>query len=342
MDAQSPLRGLVYGGLSCAVADAVTIPLDVLKVRMQLQGQGGHEPLYKNSLDAVVKITKAEGPLAWTKGLAPAVYRQLSYGSLRFGLYAKCKELYGAPTPSSSSRPKNEEASSVGAAPLRKTLAAATAGGIAAFVCTPIDLIKVRMMADGMLPAANAPPSYRGVAHAATDIWRREGPRGLYKGVWPTTNRAAAVNMVEIASYDEIKCFLMRHGAADGAQLHFTSAMVAGFFSTAVSCPFDVIKSRLMSQPFDAQGHGLHYSGMLDCCMKSLRTEGWRFMYRGFWPAYLNKGPTVVIMYMLFEQLRIHGDRWLDSLSASSRATSANAEEEQPPNSVAFARRAAV
>jgi len=301
MDAQTPLRGMVYGGVASALADAAMIPLDVLKVRLHLQGEGGRAPEYRGVVDAAAKICRSEGPGAFYKGLQPVVARQLSYGSLRFGLYARLRELLGVPHHGTDPMP------------LRKALAAGCAGGASAFICTPLDLIKVRMMAQGMRPCAEAPPRYRSLPHAAASIFRHEGPFGLYKGAGPASARATIVGMVEIGGYDEVKCAILRRGwMREGVALHFSAAMFSGLLSALASSPFDVARSRLMSQPFDASGAGLHYRGLTDCLAKSFRAEGWRFAYKGFWVAYLSKGPTVVLLFLLYEQLRLRGDRWLD------------------------------
>mmetsp|Transcript_80307 Transcript_80307/g.236231 ORF Transcript_80307/g.236231 Transcript_80307/m.236231 type:complete len:326 (+) Transcript_80307:213-1190(+) len=304
MEAKSPVRGFVYGGLASAAAEAVTIPVDVLKVRMQLQGECGSARQYRNTADAAVQIARSEGPRAFLKGLKPAVVRQLTYGSLRFGLYTHCKELYGVP------------ANSMEAVPLRKALAAMTAGGVAAFVCTPIDLIKVRMQAHGM-PGHAPLPAYRGMGDALASIVRQEGALGLYKGVGPTSLRAAAVGAAEIASYEEVKLLILRRQwFRDGVPLHLATGVLSGLVASAASSPFDVVKSRLMSQPFDARGVGLHYAGMLDCFAKSRRAEGIGFAFKGFFPICLNKCPTVVLLFVLYEQIKRHGDRWLDSRPA--------------------------
>lgn len=295
------MRGFVYGGLASAVAEAVTMPIDVLKVRMQLQGEGGSARQYRNTADAAVKILRSEGSLAFWKGLKPAVLRQLTYGSLRFGLYAHCRELYGVPV------------NSMQAVPVRKALAAMTAGGVSAFICTPIDLVKVRMQAEGM-PGHAPLPRYRGIGDAFKSVVRQEGLLGLYKGVGPTTLRAAAVAAAEMASYDEVKLLILRRKwFADGVPLHLATGVLSGLIASVVSSPFDVVKSRLMSQPFDQRGVGLHYAGMLDCFAKSWQAEGFRFAFKGFLPICMNKCPTVVLLFVLYEQVKKHGDRWLDS-----------------------------
>lgn len=295
MDAQTPFRSLLYGGLAGAMAESITIPVDVVKVRMQLQGEGGSARQYRNSFDAFRTILAKEGPLALTKGLKAAAIRQLTYGSLRFGLYAQFKESLGV---------SKRHDSALG----RKLLAGVTSGGMAAYICNPADLIKVRMQADGMRPDASS-QQYRGVVHAATSIVKHEGFRGLYKGANPTSARAAVVAASEIVSYDEIKVLFLRRGwLQEGVPLHLVSALISGFVATLCSSPFDVVKSRLMTQPFDSNGVGLQYRGMLDCFVKSFRHEGVRFAFKGFWPNYMNKGPSVLLLFVFYEQLRKLGD----------------------------------
>lgn len=310
MDTKTPLRGILYGGSASCIAEALTIPVDVLKVRMQLQGGSGAQRLYHSSADAVAKIARDEGLLAFTKGIKPAVLRQMTYGSLRFGLYPRFKEAFGVVRQSMDSQL------------FRKLGAAAVSGACAAFVCSPLDLIKVRMQADGMRcgcmqadgmrPSVEA-PRYRGVHHVAATVLRQQGVLGLWTGVMPTTYRAAVVAAAEIGSYDEVKSALLRHGLArEGVKLHFATAMCSGFIATAASSPFDVVKARVMSQPRAPSGAGMLYSGPWDCFAKSFQAEGLRFAYRGFWPNYMCKGPTVVLLFLIYEQVQALGDRWLD------------------------------
>lgn len=292
MDSSKPWRSLVYGGVASSLAESCTIPLDVLKVRMQLQGQVGMARQYRNMFDAAAQILRYEGPLAFTKGLKPAVLRQLTYGSLRFGLYAEYKKVLGV----------TKDGSGIWG----KCLAGSLSGATAAFFCTPTDLIKVRMQ-------ASARGASGSVVRTAWSIVRRQGFLGLYTGAVPTASRAAVVAVAEIGSYDEIKgAILRRQILEDGVPLHIGTAAVSGFLATIASSPFDVAKSRLMSQPYGPGGVGLRYRGAADVFTKSLANEGPGFVFRGFWPNYLNKGPTVVLLFVLYEQVQRIGDAWLD------------------------------
>jgi Mitochondrial carrier protein len=57
-----------------------------------LQGQLGAVRQYSGAIDAFQKIVSNEGVTALWKGLSPALVRQSTYGSLRYGLYAPMKK----------------------------------------------------------------------------------------------------------------------------------------------------------------------------------------------------------------------------------------------------------
>lgn len=69
-----------------------TIPLDIAKVRLQLQkrvpsGDSPGAPKYRGLLGTVATIAKEEGIFALWKGIIPGLHRQCLYGGLRIGLY---------------------------------------------------------------------------------------------------------------------------------------------------------------------------------------------------------------------------------------------------------------
>jgi len=287
-----------FSGVASCCGELVTVPIDVVKTRLQLVGEGGAAPRYRGSLHAVRSIVAEEGALALYKGVQPALLRQATYGSLRIGMYEPIKAAFGqlldpAWTPATP------------ATLLHKLLSGCVCGGVAAAICVPTDVVKVRMMADGMqsattrgpagasaaaatalATAAATGPRYRNVVHAFRDIASKEGVRGLYTGISPTVQRAAIVAAVELASYDECKGLLVRHlgFGATAITTHFSASLMAGFLTTIASSPADVVKSRIMAQPVDARGRGLTYSSTLDCIRKTVAAEGALSLWRGFWP----------------------------------------------------------
>merc|ERR1719310_1850875 len=194
MESGGVLKGLVYGGVASCVAETITMPVDVVKTRLQMDGSSGIKQ-YNGTMDCAGKMVKAEGPSALFKGLPPALVRQSTYGSLRYGLYGPIKNSLGI----KAGQP----------VPLyKKILAGGTAGAVASAIANPTDLMKVRLQTDGMLKDAEGnflPKKYTGMSHAFFSIIEEEGVLGLWTGVGPTVGRATALAAAELATYDEVK-----------------------------------------------------------------------------------------------------------------------------------------
>ena len=88
--------------VACAGGAAVTTctfvhPIDLLKVRLQIQGEAGRQTKQYNGVRGVISTVYAEeGLLAFYKGIGAAWCREGSYTSLRIGLYEPIKGVVGA------------------------------------------------------------------------------------------------------------------------------------------------------------------------------------------------------------------------------------------------------
>ena len=252
-------------------------------------------------IDAVRQTLRREGFRALFSGLSPALLRQATYGSMRYGLYTPIKSLLGIPRET----PKHE-------IPLgMKIVAGASSGAISSAICNPADLIKVRMQVAGMSGGEAARASeYRSLTSAFAHIIRTEGFTSLWKGVGPTCGRATVLAAAELPAYDEFKYQIQKHNllgkySENGLPLHAVTATGAGFVSAVASSPFDVVKSRVMNQPVDpTTGRGTLYSGMIDCFVKSVRSEGLLCLWKGLIPNFGRIGPRVIIIFIVMEQLK--------------------------------------
>jgi hypothetical protein len=293
MESRNVYRGLVYGGIASSTGEIVTMPVDVVKVRLQMDGAGGQH-LYRGPTDCAAKLVQAEGIPALFKGLAPALVRQLTYGSLRYGLYSPIRNSLGV----QPGTPQME-------IPLwKKILAGGASGALASAVANPTDLLKVRLQTDGQIKGK--PKQYTGMGHAFVSIVREEGILGLWKGVGPTVGRATVVAAAELATYDEVKGRLLAASYLEEGLLCTTiTSSISGFCCTVASSPLDVIKSRMMGQPLNPDGSGRLYRGMMDCLVKSIQKEGVISLYNGFWPNFGRIVPHVVIAFLVMEDLKV-------------------------------------
>lgn len=87
----SHLTEFVLGGLAGSGACLFTNPLEVVKTRMQLQGElrarGSYTVYYRNVFNASYTIARHEGILALQKGLMPGILYQLIMNGARLGSY---------------------------------------------------------------------------------------------------------------------------------------------------------------------------------------------------------------------------------------------------------------
>lgn len=287
-------------GSSNMCAAAITNPVNVVKVRMQLDGalSSTAERQYPGFCRSLVRIGHEEGVKGLWRGAGAALLREASYSSIRMGLYEPLKLAW-----------TDDAAHS----PLWiKVAAGSLAGTIGSAIANPTDVVMIRMQAPVQAPGvgthiAGAPQwQYRGPLEAFATIARTEGLRGLYRGVGPTMQRAAILNAAQIPSYDHTKYVLVKAGVMhEGIACHLVSSMTAGLVTAIVMSPIDLIKTRIMQQAVQVGGRdGVLYSSTLDCFWKSLRSEGPRGLYKGFIPVWMRIGPHTIITFFFYEQFR--------------------------------------
>ena len=158
------MAGLVADG----VASPLYVPSEVLKTRLQLQGrynnpyfQSGYN--YKSTWHAARTIVKTEGTAALFFGYRATLYRDLPFSALQFAFYEEERKL--------AMRYKGSREIGL---PL-ELLTAATAGGMAGFLTTPLDVIKTRIQTQ--ITPSDPVPSVAPHAHLAASRLQQEHSR---------------------------------------------------------------------------------------------------------------------------------------------------------------------
>ncbi|XP_010914395.1 uncharacterized protein [Elaeis guineensis] len=267
-------------GAAVAVATTVTHPLDVLKVRLQMQlaGQRGNL-IGMGELSA--QIIKSEGPRALYLGLGPALTRSVLYGGLRLGLYEPCKCICDYMFGSTNF--------------LVKVASGAFSGAIATALTNPTEVLKVRLQMNSN--------TRRGPIREMHKIMSEEGIRALWKGVGPAMARAGSLTASQMATYDESKQALLKWTPLEeGFHLHLISSCIAGTVGTLVTAPIDMIKTRLMLQQ-EPTGVRSYRNGF-HCAYRVVLTEGFRALYKGGFATFARLGPQTTITFIVCEKLR--------------------------------------
>jgi solute carrier family 25 (mitochondrial dicarboxylate transporter), member 10 len=224
----------------------------------------------KTMSGTLVHVVKNNGILGLYSGLSASLLRQITYSTVRFGIYEELKQR----ATKDDSRP-----------PAFATLIAmaSVSGFIGGFSGNAADVLNVRMQHDAALPPAqrrNYPNALFGMLRMA----REEGLASWFRGVWPNSLRAAAMTASQVASYDIFKRMLLQWTPMkDGLTMHFSASFLAGVAAATVTSPIDVIKTRVMS----ASGK----ASLVGVIRDLFAAEGLKWMFKGWVPSFLRLGP---------------------------------------------------
>ncbi|KIV88280.1 hypothetical protein PV10_07975 [Exophiala mesophila] len=267
------------GGAAASMAACFTHPIDQTKYRMQVM----QKP--PNMLRTLLTFASRDGIRSLWWGISASMLRQSTYSTARFGLYnyfAKAaRQRTGQQRLSSS----------------WEIACAALAGGMAGVVGNPTEVALVRMCADG----AKAPGqrfAYKHAFDALLRISREEGVATFSRGLAPNIVRSVIMNVSQIATYSAAKRQLLStFDLEDGMPVHFLASLLAGTVATTACAPADVLKSRV-------QNAVAVDGSVVNIVTESLRTEGPRFLMRGWTPAWLRLAPNTVLTFVFIEQLQ--------------------------------------
>ncbi|GMR41913.1 hypothetical protein PMAYCL1PPCAC_12108, partial [Pristionchus mayeri] len=277
--------------LSCAaatVAETATYPLDIVKTHLQASSRKGDQ----KSLFAIGKeIVKKGGGQVFSlwNGCAPAVYRHFIYTGIRFGLYEEIRSAFSVSAPFTV---------------YKAMVAGLVSGAIAQFVASPMDLVKVQVQ----LRTVSHNAEYHGnTISIVSAIVRKHGFAELWRGWIPNVQRAALLNMADIACYDFSKRTLLSSnlGLTDSTLTHLLASALSGLSAALVSTPADVVKTRIMQQLRDPSAETTAYKGSTDCLVRMVKEEGFMTLYRGFTPIYIRMAPWSLIFWVSYEKIRV-------------------------------------
>lgn len=266
-----------FGGSASCFATFFTHPLDLVKVRLQTQVPGAAR---LNMVQMFSHVVKTDGIMALYRGISAAQLRQGTYSMTRFGVYETLKDRMTTPDT------KPSFFTLVGMASI--------SGFLGGFAGNPGDILNVRMQNDAALPPEQR-RNYKNAIDGVIRMAREEGVGSLWKGVWPNSSRAVLMTVGQLATYDGFKRTLLQYTPLkDGLSTHFTASFLAGFVATTICSPVDVIKTRVMSSN--------EHHNIIRLVSDITKTEGIRWMFKGWVPSFIRVGPHTILTFLFLEQ----------------------------------------
>ncbi|XP_078234406.1 solute carrier family 25 member 35 isoform X2 [Pogona vitticeps] len=289
----------ILSGVAACGACLFTNPLEVVKTRMQLQGElrqpGTYTRHYRNVFHAFYTIGRVDGLAALQRGLLPALFYQFGFNGLRLGLYGMVETAGYIRVPEGH------------ISPWRTVVAGAMAGAVAALASSPIYLVKTHIQAQSAAEiAVGHQYKHQGMFDALLMIHKEHGVMGLWRGALSSIPRVMVGSSTQLATFSSAKDVLARLEVfpKDSWQVSLSACMISSTTVALTMSPFDVASTRLYNQPVSPEGQGLIYKGLLDCLAKIIRSEGFWGVYKGLGASYFRIGPHTILSLFFWDQLR--------------------------------------
>nr|XP_057942720.1 solute carrier family 25 member 35 [Doryrhamphus excisus]XP_057942721.1 solute carrier family 25 member 35 [Doryrhamphus excisus]XP_057942722.1 solute carrier family 25 member 35 [Doryrhamphus excisus] len=286
----------LLSGVAACGACLLTNPLEVVKTRMQLQGElksrGTYQVYYRNVFHAFYTIGKVDGLAGLQKGLMPGLVYQFFMNGVRLGSYAIIE--------SSGYIHTDGRVSAV-----KTIIAGAAAGVVGAVMGSPVYLVKTHLQSQSTI-AVGHQYKHKGMTHALAVIYKEHGILGLWRGASAAIPRVSVGSASQLSTFSSAKELVvdLQVFPKDSWLVALSAGMISSVAVVLAMTPFDVVSTRLYNQPVDHQGKGQLYKGFTDCFSKTLKKEGLMGLYKGLGASYFRIGPHTILSLFFWDELR--------------------------------------
>jgi len=286
------------GAVSGVLTRATCQPLDVIKIRFQLQVEpirGTRAGKYHGMLQAMWTIIREEKMGALWKGHVPAQYLSVVYGISQFVTFELMTHQVWEVLPPDVIRQHR---------PTVHSVCGGLAGCCATVFSFPFDVIRTRLVAQG------EPKLYSGMADAAWKMYQYESNGVFFRGLGAT--------LLQVAPYTGLQFFFYtffwqmwrldtRRVSDDVGWVESSvCGSMAGVAAKGIVYPLDLAKKRMQVQGFhqarERFGKVFYCKGLLDCFRRTVVDEGFPGLYKGFLPSLIKAAATTGLTFCFYEQ----------------------------------------
>lgn len=264
---------LMAGAMMGGVVHTIVAPIERAKLLLQTQesnlaivGNGGTRK-FNGMVDCIARTVREDGILSLWRGNGSSVLRYYPSVALNFSL----KDLYRNMLRSGTfgDGPFLSGASS-------NFIAGAAAGCTTLVLIYPLDIAHTRLAAD---IGRTEVRQFQGVYHFLTTIHKKDGIRGIYRGLPASLHGMVVHRGLYFGGFDTIKEMLSEGSKPELALWkRWVVAQAVTTSAGLLSYPLDTVRRRMMMQ--SGLEHPMYVS-TLDCWRKIYRREGLASFYRG-------------------------------------------------------------
>ncbi|KAK4136226.1 mitochondrial carrier [Trichocladium antarcticum] len=193
-----PLAAATSGACATIASDALMNPFDVIKQRMQIQNSA---KMYRSMFDCAKYVYRKEGLSAFYVSYPTTLSMTVPFTALQFLAYESI---------STHLNPVKQYD------PMTHCLAGAVAGGFAAALTTPMDVIKTMLQTRGSAADAEL-RTVNGFVSGCRLLYQREGARGFFKGVRPRVLTTMPSTAICWSAYEASKAYFIHQNNSSSA-----------------------------------------------------------------------------------------------------------------------------
>ncbi|CAH0049920.1 unnamed protein product [Clonostachys solani] len=295
-DEGTRLQVVSAGAIAGLISRFIIAPLDVVKIRLQLQPHSLTDPLnplrdapaYRGAVATVKHILKHEGITGLWKGNVPAEIMYVCYASIQFGTYR-------ATTMALQSAFADNRLP--GAA--ESFIAGASAGAVATTCTYPLDLLRTRFAAQGRHRI------YSSLWGAISSIKREEGLKGFFRGIGPGVAQIVPSMGIFFLTYEQLRLALSRYNLPWGGG-DATAGMVGSVVAKTTVFPLDLVRKRIQVQGPTRMRYVYsnipEYESARKALVTIVRTEGFRGLFKGLPISLIKSAPASAVTVWTYER----------------------------------------
>lgn len=286
---------LLAGGIAGAFSKTCTAPLARLTILLQVQGMHSDVAVLRKASiwGEASRIINEEGFRAFWKGNLVTIAHRLPYTSVNFYAYERYKNWLQSISGFESRR--GNISADIGV----HFIGGGLAGVTAASVTYPLDLVRTR------LAAQRNTMYYRGIWHAFGTICKEEGFWGLYKGLGATLLGVGPSIAISFSVYETLRSsWYIKRPHDSTVMVSLACGSLSGIASSTATFPLDLVRRRMQLEGAGGRAR-VYKTGLFGTFGHIFKTEGLRGFYRGILPEYYKVVPSVGIVFMTYETLKM-------------------------------------
>jgi solute carrier family 25 thiamine pyrophosphate transporter 19 len=340
-------HNVIAGAAAGAGARLFTAPLDLIKIRRQLQittpatstaSVGASTGIFHS----LKRIVKTEGGIqSLFRGNLAATYLWIGYAAVQFSLYARTADFLSSFPPDIQMNhlpiPIQKPAQfasdilfSIGSNPTAVAFCAGATAGTAATLATyPFDICRTAFASQKTLS--------QGTKSISTffQLAMKDNPhplRTVFAGSGPAVLGIIPYMGLNFALYD----YLVRTGDRVKVSDAGTAGAISGGVSKLIVYPLDTVKKRLQAQSFDSFwgsrdvfSKRVPYTNMIDCGSRIMREEGLSAFYRGLVPTVLKTMVATSLTFAIFQMTKNNLENFYDWRTGPVSVEKAHSKEKR-------------